>query len=100
MIHRQATDETSKQHKHAGLIHAWADGAEIEIFIDNEWQSTYNPGFYNTEKYRIKPEKKLIKFRIYLTKNNEIGITINGLVELDPTFKRWVGDWQEVEVEE
>jgi hypothetical protein len=54
----------------------------------------------NTKQYRIKLKKRIIKFRNYLTKNNEVGITINGLVELDPTFKRWVGDWQEVEVEE
>jgi hypothetical protein len=51
------------RHKHADLIHAWAEGAEIEgrHYPGEEWQSlkgadcvTWSVGC----QYRIKPEKK------------------------------------------
>lgn len=48
-------------HKHAELIKAWADGAEIEYFDShtNCWRS--QPAlfpWYEDYKYRIKPEPK------------------------------------------
>jgi hypothetical protein len=45
------------RHKHADLIHAWAEGAEIEIYdlcID-QWNECSYPSFVNKCKYRIKP---------------------------------------------
>ena len=48
------------KHKHAELIKAWADGAEIEIGVDEEWiafdndEYSWNQGY----EYRIKPEPK------------------------------------------
>ena len=53
----------SNRHKHADLIHAWAEGAEIEM----RSESTYprwipvtmpSPQFADDREYRIKPEKK------------------------------------------
>ena len=46
-------------HKHAELIKAWADGAEIEVTDGIEpWTTTIEP-FWRTDcKYRIKPEIK------------------------------------------
>ncbi len=47
------------KHKHADLIHAWADGAEIQTNDIGEWrdvvEATYifNPHF----EYRIKPKE-------------------------------------------
>ena len=49
-------------HKHAELIKAWADGAEIEVWhpIDEEWVSReIAPLWYESYEYRIKPEPKL-----------------------------------------
>lgn len=46
-------------HKWAELIKAWADGAEVQIFVGNEWHDIQNPRFDSSEsKYRIKPEPK------------------------------------------
>ena len=48
-------------HKHAALIKAWADGAEIEYWNEsqNQWKAAvYVPGWFEEEQYRIKPERK------------------------------------------
>lgn len=46
------------KHKHADLIIAWANGAEIEYFYprDNEWAVTKTPDWSNGE-FRIKHER-------------------------------------------
>ena len=48
------------KHKHADLIHAWADGAEIEYFnhTNHEWEDVKNPSWNENTEYRIKPEPK------------------------------------------
>jgi hypothetical protein len=47
-------------HKHAELIKAWADGAEIECWNDsnNKWCEIKMPVWIDMTKYRIKPEPK------------------------------------------
>ncbi len=45
-------------HKHAELIHAWADGAEIEFRVCNDWRRITAPSWDQTGDYRIKPEPK------------------------------------------
>ena len=45
-------------HKHAELIKAWADGAEIECFSEGDWYQTSFPSWYEDRQYRIKPEPK------------------------------------------
>lgn len=49
-----------KPHKHAELIKAWADGAEIECkFLSGVWRTVDYPDWANPdEEYRIKPEPK------------------------------------------
>ena len=48
----------NKPHKHAELIKAWADGAEIEWY--DEYHSQYfnctNPNWRDNTEYRIKPK--------------------------------------------
>ena len=48
-----------KPHKHAELIKAWADGAEIE-YRNNEgvWHTAHGPTWGISGIYRIKPEVK------------------------------------------
>jgi hypothetical protein len=46
------------KHKHADLIHAWADGAEIQRLIDDIWWDSPEPEWYPEYTYRIKPEEK------------------------------------------
>lgn len=47
-------------HKHAELIKAWADGAEIEVKLlrTNRWEETSDPSWNYEYEYRIKPEPK------------------------------------------
>jgi len=59
-------------HKHAELIKAWADGAEIQVFlregdiiegqdtpiIDPMWADDKDPNWWIYNRYRIKPEEK------------------------------------------
>lgn len=46
-----------KPHKHCELIHAYADGAEIEhLCIDGSWRDVKYPQFLPDGKYRIKPK--------------------------------------------
>lgn len=81
-----------KRHKHADLIHAWAEGVEIEYRNANgDWEDA-NPGWFENREYRIKPAKKTIRFRNYLYK----GQVMVAYKDADNT--EWIGDWQEVEV--
>ena len=47
-----------KPHKHAELIKAWADGAEIQIYDrqTENWHDDENPRWFYDKGYRIKPE--------------------------------------------
>ena len=60
----------SKPHKHAELIKAWADGAEIQRYtkvlsgsakggtVEWIWVSSPKPSWKETDEYRIKPKEK------------------------------------------
>lgn len=48
-----------KPHKHAELIKAWADGAEIETWDCGHWYLNKNPDWSDSRyEHRIKPEPK------------------------------------------
>ncbi len=51
----------SKPHKHAALIHAWADGGEVEYRPagSSVWQPMPTPQWSLIGDYRIKPVSKL-----------------------------------------
>lgn len=53
-----------KPHKHAELIKAWADGAEIEFFdrCSERWLPASNLSWGEFFQYRIKPEPKYVPF--------------------------------------
>jgi hypothetical protein len=60
------------KHKHAELIKAWADGAEIEIYMPHgQWVLITNPQ-WNSEnlEYRIKPEPKP-DYQSFLSRGND-----------------------------
>lgn len=48
-------------HKHAELIKAWADGAEIEEYWETDddwgWERNLFPDWYESTSYRIKPNE-------------------------------------------
>ena len=45
------------KHIHADLIHAWADGAEIQVFDGIGWSTVSEPNWQPNNEYRIKPEE-------------------------------------------
>ena len=47
----------SGPHVHAELIKAWADGDEIQVYIDYEWQDNAQPSWSDKLQYRIKRQK-------------------------------------------
>lgn len=46
-----------KPHKHAEVIKAWADGAEIQYYSTSQkdWRDTSQPSWSSNYDYRIKP---------------------------------------------
>jgi len=46
------------RHKHADLIHAWAEGAKIEFCNFGRWKEVSTPSFCHDLEYRIKPTPK------------------------------------------
>jgi hypothetical protein len=47
-----------KPHVHAAFIHAWAEGAEIEVAYGVGWQGILEPRWLDHVDYRIKPIPK------------------------------------------
>lgn len=43
------------RHPHADILHAYAEGAEIEMFDGQNWKTTPHPPFAPTTEYRIRP---------------------------------------------
>lgn len=100
--------------KHSELIKAWADGAEIQVRIGNnplsEWLDAPDPTWQKCYEYRIKPEKKVIRYRRYFYEcvDNLVVSTICDIpgfhipaseLERYDYFKGWIDtEWQEVEV--
>ena len=53
------------KHKHADLIIAWANGAEIQFRNRyEEWDDAIKPSWDNDTEYRIKPEPDVVKYLI------------------------------------
>jgi len=57
------------KHKHAQLIKAWADGAEIEykdtVFPDRGWHFVKSPSWEDHIEYRIKSEPvKVVRYLV------------------------------------
>lgn len=92
------------RHTHADLIHAWADGAQVQIWDLDHWKDEAFPVWFHGAKYRIKP--KTVKYRIYLSADtsNNYRIYVADTPEIAERFEqsihfvRWLTDWIEVEV--
>lgn len=86
----------STPHKHAELIIAWANGAEIQVWVSEQWIDIgkYAPTWSDNTKYRIKPEKKWVRVAL-LTNNATVNCTFEDkekITEANPFFKRWITD--------
>ena len=52
------------KHKHAELIKAWADGAQIQVKACNlVWEDRENPYWATDREYRIKPEQPVVRWQ-------------------------------------
>lgn len=102
----------STPHKHAALIHAWADGAEIEyrISADSPWHAAPFPAWNLNQEYRIKPRIKprieQRRYRVALFRSDRVAWTetVDTPAEADHTadherFHSWLTDWVEYEIE-
>lgn len=96
------------KHKHAELIKAWADGAEIQIktvYYDRVWLDDLNPSWGEHNEYRIKPEPKpdVIDYA-YVIKNpmnhsmTKIEWTVKKWANLKLTFDGETGKLKNVEI--
>ena len=64
----------NKPRKHAELIKAYADGAEIEYQLtDGSWHWCSNPSFHDDFAYRIKREPKPDFFRYVFADSDAAG---------------------------
>ena len=62
----------NKPHKHAEIIKAWADGAEVEFrahFVER-WQDASYPSWYSPYEYRIKVKEEVLITRVTLHKGS------------------------------
>jgi hypothetical protein len=94
------------RHKHADLIIAWANGAEIQDYdvIDEVWGDNARPAWIETCKYRIKPKTKTIKYKRYVYScdgKRMLGIMNGSECALLAPGSEWIDtEWQEIEVED
>ena len=92
-------------HPHRDLMIELANDKTIEIEYlrgGGSWGKCDGlPSFHHNDKYRKKPKvtKKVVEYRIYLDKENEINILERQDIIKPANFKEWLGDWQKVEIE-
>lgn len=102
-INEKLEARRKKYHPHRDLMIEYANDKtiEIEVYVDEKWIKCREPAFYQDVKYRKKPNvtKKVIEYRIYLNKENEI-IMVERQDMIKPAhFKGWLGGWQKVEID-
>ena len=98
---QERPSHNTKRRKHADLIHAWAEGAEIQHQKANgSWDCVFEnyPTWSDCEIYRIKPKTKIVRFRNWISCSGNIYVASES--EQIGQDHKWLGDWQEVEIEE
>jgi len=97
-----------KPHPHQALIDAHAKGAKIEylskVSSSCGWYPVADPLWADTDEYRIAKPKVKLKFRLYVCKYPDFGwrvctYTGDDGPEKGVYFVRWLGDWQEIEID-
>lgn len=90
-----------QRHKHADVIIAWANGAEVECRgqPSRGWLTATSPGWNEEYEYRVKPPKN--KYRVALFKDPDY-YTSTANTQEDAVcyescrvFVRWLTDWIE-----
>lgn len=57
-----------RPHKHAALIKAWADGAQIQSRSNEAqpWTDAKSPMWYESTQYRLKPQNRVVTAKLFL----------------------------------
>lgn len=100
---QERPSHNTKRRKHADLIHAWAEGAEIQYQkADGLWDCLFEnrPTWRDCENYRVKPKTRIVRFRNWLSTDGYVYASQQKDIYKEKYFKEWLGDWQEVEIEE
>ena len=98
----------------ADVIKAWADGSEVQWRTPGslqEWTDNNHPSFNENLEWRVKPDPLSIKYQNYLLSQDAImpiyvrcwtseSEETRQYIEKWPHFVRWLGDEQEIIVEE
>lgn len=65
------------KHKHAELIKAWAEGAEIEYYSPYGWLYIKKPNWLENSEYRLKlnPKPDIVEKRVLFKIDNNNGLT-------------------------
>lgn len=90
-----------QRHKHADMIIAWANGAQVEFrsHLDGGWEVTSAPSWFEDYEYRIKPPAKKYRVAVFstpcihtCTADTQEDVKF---FEASPHFVRWLTDWVE-----
>ena len=96
----------TQRHKHADVIIAWANGAEIEFRKSPEhiWDAAEFPGWYENYEYRVKPPTKKYRMALFKYPGVEAVVSVANSEHDAERYKengyfiRWLTDWVEYEV--
>lgn len=91
--------------EHAEVIHAFANGAEIQCqnHCEKVWRDIKEPSFLDSVDYRVKPTPKMAWYRVAETKHGTCTANMKrseGEIDQAPYFIRWLTDRIEYEVTE
>jgi hypothetical protein len=95
------------EHKHADVITAWSNGAEIQVLNQNgEWVDVVGGvAFYNFEEFRIKPNIRTCRVALIEKVDGKGFMSVaadciaqEGWLSGNPRFVRWITDRIKYEV--
>ena len=96
-----------QRHKHADVIIAWANGAEIECrdTPTSPWTNAHTPSWYENCEYRVKPPVRKYRVALFISCGDD-GETYTATANTHESadiyatskrFIRWLTDWIEYE---
>ena len=97
----------TQRHKHADVIIAWANGAEVECRgqPSRGWITATKPDWNEEYEYRVKSPAKKYRVALFQNSNNGNYYTVVADTQDDAVcyvdargFVRWLTDWVEYEV--
>jgi len=98
---------SSKRHVHATLIHAWAEGAEIEYRLPgiNRWEKSEHPSWGVEIDYRIKSKVVAVRIAVMMGEDGNEWLEIESPsyaqhehhLDHKSEFNYWLTDWLHID---